>query len=371
MKVAFVISTFPPQIGGMGQIALTQALSLVRLGHTVTVFTLDYGKRLEQTGIRIEYLKPLMRLGDAGFVPQLFFKLRGFDLVHLHFPFYGGSFMTSLASIFFRVPLVVSYHMDAKPVGMIKNIVKILADSIAGGWVLKMAKKVILVDENNGQFSLLKKVKENNLVRINNAIDTEIFSKKVVSSESLNLLNLSGKKFLLFVGNLLPIKRLDLVLQAMSKLSNKDLLLMVVGGGYSEKDYRALAKELSLEKQIYFVGSINDPGKLAQYYSLADATVVASDYESSSLVVLESLSCSTPVIASDLDALKNKIIPGSNGLLFEKGNSDSLAKKIKEYFDYSLQKRKEMSVGAREQVCKNFSLAKNLEDLVKVYKSVI
>lgn len=371
MKIAVVISTFPPSVGGMGQVAFDEALALARLGHIVTVFTLDYGLRLSDIPFKIAHLSPWVRWGDAGFAPQLFFKLCGFDLIHLHFPFYGGSFFVFLASIFFHVPYVATYHMDAQPKGFLKNVVKFFGDWSVGGLVLKKADKVIIVDKSTKQFSLSKKVKENNLIKIDNAVDTKIFIKKSVSYGGLNLPDLSNKKVLLFVGNLLSVKRLDLVLQAMRKLSDPNLVLIVIGSGYNEENYRFLTKKLSLENQIYFVGSVNKPEILSQYYSLAQATVVPSDYESFSLVVLESLACGTPVIASRISALQNKIDPGVNGLLFERANSDDLADKIKDFFDYTSQERDKIGQNGRNQVIERFSLKKHMADLVKVYQSIV
>lgn len=371
MKIAFVISTFPPQVGGMGQVALAQAFALARLGHKVKVFTLNYGLKLSEALFEVEYLNPFIRLGDAGFVPQLFFKLRGFDLVHLHFPFYGGSFVVFLASLFYSVPYVATYHMDAQPQGFIKNIIKFFSDSLAGGLILKKAKKVILVDQNIEQFSLIKNIDVNNLVKINNGVDTDIFSKKVVSPMELGLPDLKEKNILLFVGNLLPVKRLDLVIEALHRLSDSNLALMVVGGGYDQVNYQALVKKLSLENSVYFIDSIKEAESLVKYYSLAQATIVASDYESFSLVALESLSCGTPVIASRITALQNKIDPGVSGLLFTPGSSEDLANKIKEFFSYSPQQRERFGQSGREQVTRKFSLKKHLEDLVVVYQSVI
>ncbi|MCX6780272.1 MAG: glycosyltransferase family 4 protein [Candidatus Magasanikbacteria bacterium] len=371
MKIAFVISTFPPRIGGMGQVALNQALGLVRLGHEITVFTLDYGVRLPESNLKIEYLSAKIRLGDAGFVPQLLSKLRGFDLVHLHFPFYGASFMVLLASMFYHVPYVATYHMDAQPKGIIKNIIKFFSDRLGGILVLKKAKKVILVDQSVEQFSLIKNVDVEKVVKINNAIDTEIFSKKIVSATELGLASISNKKILLFVGNLMPIKRLDLVLEAMNKLTDPDFVLIVVGGGYEEGMYRTLTQDLSLQDQVYFVGQINNPQTLSKYYSLAQVTVVASDYESFSLVALESMACATPVIGSRISELQNKIEVGVNGLTFTQGSSDDLMKKIKEFFGYHLEQRQAMGQQGRGGVINKFSLDKNLQDLVKVYESII
>lgn len=371
MKIAFVISTFPPRVGGMGQVALNQALALARLDHEVTVFTLDYGVRLLDSGIKVVYLAPWVRLGDAGFVPQLFFKLRGFDLAHLHFPFYGAGVMVFLVSVFCHVPYAVTYHMDAQPKGLLKNIIKFFSDKIGGKVILKNAKRVILVDQTIEQFSLLKNVDAQKQIVINNAIDTEIFSKKIISATDLGVPELSDKKILLFVANLMPVKRLDLVLEALSKLSDPDLALIVVGGGYEETNYRATTKKLGLEQSVYFVGQVNDSRNLAKYYSLAHATVIASDYESFSLVALESLSCETPVIATRISALQNKIDSGVNGLLFTADDSDDLVKKIKEFFNYSTDQRDRFGHSGREQILKKFSMEKNLEDLVNVYRSIL
>ncbi len=371
MKIAFVIATFPPAVGGMGQVAWNEALALGRLGHTVEVFTLDYNFKLPGNNFKVNYLSPLIRLGDAGFAPQLFWKLRGFDLVHLHFPFYGGGFMVVLASLFYRTPYVVTYHMDAQPKGIIKNIIKFFSDFLVSALILKKAKKVILVDQNTQQFSLLKKIDSNNLVKINNAVDTEIFSKKIVSFSELGLPDLAGKNILLFVGNLLPVKRLDLILQALYKLSDPNLVLVVVGGGYAQVEYQALVKKLSLENQVHFVQFIKDANILAKYYSLAQVTAIPSDYESFSLVALESLACGTPVIASNLSAFSNKIFSGVNGLFFEKGNSADLSNKIKDFFSYSKERREQLGLNGRAEVIKKFSMEKHLEDLVKVYQSVV
>ena len=209
-KIALVIATFPPQVGGMGQVALSQSRGLVRLGYDVTIFTLDYGVRFSDEHFSVQYLKPYLRLGDAGLVPQLFFKLRNFDLVHLHFPFYGGALWVYLANIFWHRPYVSTYHMDAQPSGWFKKIIKFFSDRLIGGLVLQNSKKVIIVDKTSEQFSLLKKIKPQNLVKINNALDVNIFSPQTINASSLNLKNLENKNILLFVGNLLPVKRLDL-----------------------------------------------------------------------------------------------------------------------------------------------------------------
>ena len=125
-----------------------------------------------------------------------------------------------------------------------KKTVKFFSDHLTVGLIFKKAKKVILVNQNTEQFSLLKKIDSKKLVKINNAVDTNIFSKKVSLYSSLNLPDFTNKKIILFVGNLLPLKRLDLILQALHKLSDPNLILIVVGGGYAQADYLSMVDRL-------------------------------------------------------------------------------------------------------------------------------
>ena len=101
MKIAQVVCTFPPYQGGIGNSVYNISDILSDLGHEVTVFTPDYNLPVEAEAFsdelsaaegkfKVKRLRPLIRIGNAALLPQLFFKLRGFDIVHLHYPFYGA-----------------------------------------------------------------------------------------------------------------------------------------------------------------------------------------------------------------------------------------------------------------------------------------
>ena len=79
MRVAVVVSTYPPYPGGMGNAAASHADALKAAGHDVTV--LSPGRNL----------RPMFRIGNSACAPQLWWKLRGFDAVELHYPFFGGA----------------------------------------------------------------------------------------------------------------------------------------------------------------------------------------------------------------------------------------------------------------------------------------
>ncbi|PIS05160.1 MAG: hypothetical protein COT81_02355, partial [Candidatus Buchananbacteria bacterium CG10_big_fil_rev_8_21_14_0_10_42_9] len=114
MKIAQIVSTFPPYHGGMGNTAYNFSKYLAKLGHDVTVITPTTAKKDNPAEFKIEYLKPLFSFGNAGFLPQLFWRLSEYDIIHLHYPFFGGT----EAVLFFKkfknpkAKLVLQYHMD-------------------------------------------------------------------------------------------------------------------------------------------------------------------------------------------------------------------------------------------------------------------
>jgi len=66
---------------------------LARRGHSVTVFTAatpGAPDREVLSGVEVRRLRPPARVGNAPVLPQLGNHLRGFDLIHLHYPFILG-----------------------------------------------------------------------------------------------------------------------------------------------------------------------------------------------------------------------------------------------------------------------------------------
>jgi glycosyltransferase involved in cell wall biosynthesis len=234
--------------------------------------------------------------------------------------------------------------------------------------ILHQAKKVIIVDaKNQQQFSLLKKISPNHLVEISNAIDTNVFHHIDVNPEKLGYKNFNEKKILLFVGNLLAVKRLDLILLALKKINNSNFVLLIVGDGYEKAKYQNLSVELGLSDQVVFLGKILDKNLLAQYYSVADLVVIPSDYESFSLVALESLACATPLIVSKIDGMLGRVNEGVDGLFFLPGNDVDLSQKIIQFFNYSEEQRRQMGQNGCEKVTANYNWTQHTQDLLKVY----
>ncbi len=112
-KIAQVVCTYPPYRGGMGHVAFEYTTRLRDRGYNVHVFTTRHREPVSDPEY-VHRLSSIVQIGNAGVMPSLYKRIAGFDLVHLHYPFYGGAEPTVIRkSIRHDQGLVMTYHMDA------------------------------------------------------------------------------------------------------------------------------------------------------------------------------------------------------------------------------------------------------------------
>ncbi|MCH7561330.1 MAG: hypothetical protein IIC67_08215, partial [Thaumarchaeota archaeon] len=78
--------------------------------------------------LKIKRIKPLIKYGNAAFVPALSWMLKGFDIIHLHYPFFGGAETIWFYKRKFKkqgAKIVLHYHMDVVGEGLFKLIFKL------------------------------------------------------------------------------------------------------------------------------------------------------------------------------------------------------------------------------------------------------
>jgi D-inositol-3-phosphate glycosyltransferase len=141
-----------------------------------------------------------------------------------------------------------------------------------------------------------------------------------------------NESIVLYVGRFDPIKGIGRLLEATSHLRHhRRLRLVIIGGdGPDTPEYQnlqRLASKLGIENLVTFVGRIEQK-YLPPYYSAADVLVVPSYYESFGLVGLESLACGTPVVATDVGAMRSILRDGETGQMVAHANPRSLAQAI-------------------------------------------
>jgi glycosyltransferase involved in cell wall biosynthesis len=125
---------------------------------------------------------------------------------------------------------------------------------------------------------------------------------------------------------MVPIKGVDVALKAASGLLPRypKVHFLFVGGGEKLEEYRASAAQMLHGDRIHFPGIISEPVKAG----VLDATDIYCQpslwQEASGLAVLEAMSKSIPVVASDIGGLPENVIRDVTGLLAQPDNSNAL-----------------------------------------------
>lgn len=373
MKIAEIVATFPPYHGGMGYCCFHSADQLAKLGHDVTVFTIDHG-RLDYNNdpkhFSISRLKSLLMLGDGAVLPQLYSKLKDFDVIHLHYPFYGGAEYVYLACLLNRQKLFLTYHMDVHGDSFFKKIIINLYETLL---LKKIIKKADAISSPGNKYlkstKIGKYVPWKNVVDIvHGGVDIEKFKPRKKNKELIAKHNLEGKTVVLFVGNIQPFKRLDLLIKSVAQINDKNVVLLVVGGGYGESDNKKLAMQLNVSDRVIFTGPQSPDKYLPAYYNLGDFLVLPSTHsESFGLVVLEAMASGIPAIVSSLPGPSQLINEGVDGLIAKKGNLLDLRNKVTTLsLDSELCKK--MGKSARQKILEQYSwemVGKQLEQQIK------
>lgn len=318
MKVCIVTPVFPPYRGGIAQAAALEADFLVKAGHEVKIFTNRDG----------------LTIGNAAWCPHFWWQVRGFDVVHLHYPFFGAAEYISQEK---NKRLVVTYHMDTVGHGLkglffksyarfvmpriLKKADRIMVSSLD---YLKSSAAAFLYEQNHSKF-----------YEVPFGVDTDRFyPAREETREHIRLL---------FVGGLDQahyFKGLPILLAALHELGTKYIELNIVGDGNLRPAYETLARQYNLASRVHFLGRLSDE-KLPVAYREADIFVFPSvdRSEAFGLAVLEAMSSGLSVVASNLPGVRTLVREGETGFLFKAGDTKDLIKKLLLLKDPSLRAR--------------------------------
>ncbi|MBW2231204.1 MAG: glycosyltransferase family 4 protein [Deltaproteobacteria bacterium] len=144
-------------------------------------------------------------------------------------------------------------------------------------------------------------------------------------------LSMSDRAGVIFVGRLEVYKKVDVMLRAMARLSDRfpDAQITIVGRGPAEAALRKLAAELGLADRTHFKGFVS----IAQRDRLlaeARVCVCPSEKEGWGLTVVESNAVGTPVVATDADGLRDSVRDGETGFLVADADVEGFARRIGE-----------------------------------------
>jgi glycosyltransferase involved in cell wall biosynthesis len=187
-------------------------------------------------------------------------------------------------------------------------------------WAARRCAGFITVSEALRDALLALGVPAEEIIVLRNGVDLELFRPWDRASARAQL-GVSGP-MLLAVGNLVAEKGHDIVIGALVQLPG--VRLTIIGAGPERAKLQRYAHECGVSERITWISEL-DQQALARYYAAADATVLASSREGMANVLLESIACGTPVIASAVGGNPEIVSARQAGLLMAERSPAALA----------------------------------------------
>jgi glycosyltransferase involved in cell wall biosynthesis len=370
MRVVHLCCVAPPEIGGMGSVALREVTMLRARGVDARLVTTEPAKqRAGDDRSFIERVKPLLRFGNAAVLPRWQSFVEGADVIHLHYPFYGTAEPLLLRSASLP-PMVVTFHMDASAGGM-KGFAFTLHRWLLQPFLLNHAATVLVSSFDYARQSSLSGWLKRHPERVEEltfGVDADFFTPGPDQRRRFGIEQ--GAPTIVFVGGLdraHAFKGLPVLLDAFRFLDPR-IHLLVVGDGDLRWSYEERARANGIVSRVHFVGQV-DFETLRDAYRSADVLAFPSTNpaEALGLVALEAQACRIPVVASDLPGVRTAVRHQETGLLVPPGNVSALASALSMLLsDHAM--RNTLGEQGRAFVTNQLSWDRHIDGLIGVYR---
>lgn len=197
-----------------------------------------------------------------------------------------------------------------------------------------------------------------------NTVDTGFYRTR--ASEMRVFQNRPEPKILLYVGDLVPRKRVDLAIQAVKQLSalTKDFVFVLVGDGPERENLQTLAERLGVEKLLRFEG-FKEKSELPAFLAAAECLLFPTGFDIWGLVLVEAMAAGLACISSvRAGAADDLIDDGVTGFTVDFEDSRAVADKISWVLD-NPEKACAMGDAASNFIAENASLRHSAEGFLQ------
>ena len=207
------------------------------------------------------------------------------------------------------------------------------------------------------------------VVRLGLDLDCFTSLDPVPDPQARRALNIGGDEMLFsFVGRIVPIKRLDLLLEALALARGNGyrVQLAVAGDGEARHVLEQMARDLGIAESVHFLGYRRD---LATIAAASDAVILSSDNEGTPVSLIEAGAAARPGIATNVGGVPD-VVTDRTGILVPPNDVAALAAGIERLAgDPDL--RANMGKQARDHAIGRFSAERLIDDIDSLYRELL
>tara|TARA_R110002096_G_scaffold416576_2_gene619226 strand:+ start:40090 stop:41262 length:1173 start_codon:yes stop_codon:yes gene_type:complete len=245
-----------------------------------------------------------------------------FDIIDAHYAYPDGVAAYYLAKEFGKPFIVTALGTDINILPNYKKPRGLIIETLAN------ADGVVAVSKDLCKKMIELGASKDKTTPIYNGVDLNLFAPTDKQEACVKIG--ASKNVLLSIGNLISLKGFDLIIKAMTNL--EDAELYIVGSGPEEANLKSLISELGLENRVKLVGRLPQ-SELATYYNAADIFVLASSHEGMANVLLESLACGTPVVATPIAGMEEVIATDQVGVIMPDRSVEAIVSSVRSLLD--------------------------------------
>lgn len=365
MKV--LLTSLSGQYGGMEIRMLQEARTLMDIGYEVEIgissfldqarffeaadaqgincFTLDIPPFFELWNRRhINILK-------AYLVSVPFLKKKRYDLAHVFMPWTDQSASRLWVCAMAGIPTIMSIHgnfsNNANFTLFHKRILRSACPNLRGIFSVSESAKHSF-KKNFAEFISIE------IDVIPNFVDSQRFRPNPIQRKEIRQkLRISDDVFVLgYIGRLAARKNVGSAIEAFAEFNKTETSshFVIVGDGPEESVLRQKALDFGLINSVHFLGFQAKP---EDYFPAFDASILLSEEEGFGISVIESMSCSVPVICSNVPGLSEIVTDNHTGFLVSRNEHPIISERLAE-INQDRSAGRFMGSAGREFVLKNY-----------------
>ena len=358
-----------------------QAIQLVRLLHESNHYRVhlacihDRGvlrSEVERLGIGEITAYPLNSFFNRNFAFQLsrlrrFLREQEIEIVHTHGLYTNifGIFGATLAGVPIRIA-------SRRETGGLRNGLRRWGERR----VFSLSHAIVANAEAVRQDLIGEGVPAQKVMTVYNGVDVERFAPPQTMRPREEILGLLGlppepeRRFVTIVANVRhPVKDHPMFLRAARRVRDSlpQATFVIAGEGELMTSLRALAKELRIERDVFFIGRCK---QVAELLAVSEVCVLSSKAEGFSNAILEYMSAGRPVVATDVGGAREAVVDGETGFLVPVGDDLAMAEGIISLLRET-ERARDMGERGRRIVKEKFSSAAQLAETVSLYDGLI